>query len=93
MGQGCSETGESGRIRGAGAEADRRACLDIRGRMRVGAAEQRRESMREAGRGKRFAGLSVPNWAGCGKEGKTGLERWAAGKERGAGRASWAEWG
>ena len=93
MGQGCSETGESGRTRGAGAEADRRACLVSRGRLRAGAAEQRRESGREAGRGKRFAGLSAPNWAGCGKEGKTGLERWAAGKERGAGRASWAERG
>ena len=72
---------------------DRRACLVSRGRMRAGAAERRRESGREAGRGKRFAGLSAPNWAGCRKEGKTGLERWAAGKERGAGRASWAEWG
>ena len=73
-------------MHGASAEADRRACLVSRGRMRVGAVERRRESGREAGRGKRFAGLSAPNWAGCRKEGKTGLERWAAGKERGAGR-------
>ena len=57
----CSETRESGQTRGAGAEVDRWACLVSRERMRAGAAEQRRESGREVGRGKRFAGLSVPN--------------------------------
>ena len=87
------DRGESGRTRGAGTEADRWACLVSRGRMRAGAAEWLRESGREAGRRKRFARLSAPNWAGCGKEGKTGLERWAVGKERGASRASWAERG
>ena len=87
MGQGCSETGESGRTRGAGAEADRRSCLVSWGHMRTGAAERRRESGREAGRGKGFAGLSVPNWA----EDKKGWLGCLWEKELGRGNAGWAE--
>ena len=87
MGQGCSETGESGRTRGVGAEVDRWACLVSRERMRAGAAERRRESGREAGRGKRFAGLSAEGcWAGKRNEDGGGPDAW----DRVQGKGSWA---